>query len=87
MNVTALSTFEAVADLGVTGLTPGVRIIDNAGSTTTARSTASITEYPASSGIYTKSMTAPSSSGQYTVVWDNGTQTAGNFACEELNVA
>lgn len=86
MNVAPSTSFEAVADFGVTGLTPGVRILDNAGATTTGRVTAGITEYPASSGIYYVSLTAPSAAGQYTIAWDNGTQTAGNFATEDLVV-
>lgn len=86
MNVAPGATFEAVADFGVTGLTPGVRILDNAGATTTARTTSGISEYPAGSGIYSKSLTAPSTAGQYTIAWDNGTQTAGNFATEDLIV-
>jgi hypothetical protein len=87
MNVAPSSSFETVADLGVTGLTPGVRIIDNAGNTTTARVTTGVTEYPASSGIYAKTLTAPATAGQYTILWDNGTQTAGNFATEDLVVS
>lgn len=86
MNVAPSSTFEAVADLGATGLTPGVRILDNAGATTTARTTAGISEYPAGSGIYHKTLTAPAVAGQYTIAWDNGSQTAGNFATEDLLV-
>lgn len=87
MNVAPSTAFEAVADLGVTGLTPGVRILDNAGATTTARVTAGISEYPSGSGIYYVSLTAPATAGQYTIAWDNGTQTAGNFATEDLLVS
>lgn len=86
MNVAPSATFEAVCDFGQTGLTPGVRILDNAGATTTARVTAGITEYPSGSGIYYVSLTAPATAGQYTIAWDNGTQTAGNFATEDLLV-
>ena len=82
------ASFEAVAAGFATGLTGtiGVRIIDNAGATTTARATAGITEYPAGSGIYAKTLTAPSVAGQYTLVWDNGATTPGNVAAEDLLV-
>jgi hypothetical protein len=90
MSVTAApsASFEAVAAGFATGLvgTIGVRLIDNAGNTTTARATAGITEYPAGSGIYAKTMTAPAVAGQYTLVWDNGATTPGNVATEDLVV-
>lgn len=88
MNVAASASYEAVADLETTGLTGtcGVRVIDNAGATTTARATAGIAEYPAGSGIYAKTMTAPGSAGQYTIVWDIGSTAPGNMAIEELVV-
>jgi hypothetical protein len=77
------TTFEAVAQFA-TGLagTLGVRITDNAGATTVARVTAGIAEYPAGSGIYAKTLTAPATAGQYTVLWDDGT----NFAPDDLIV-
>lgn len=77
-------TFEAVADGYDTGLTGtiGVRITDGAGATTTARVTAGITEYPAGSGIYQATLTAPGTSGQYVLVWDDGT----TFATDDLLV-
>lgn len=82
------STFEATASGFATGLTGtiGVRILDNAGATTTARVTAGIAEYPASSGVYYVSLTAPSTAGQYTLLWDNGSTTPGNIATENLVV-
>jgi len=88
MNVAPSATFEATCSGFASGLTGtiGVRILDNAGVTTTARVTAGIAEYPANSGIYYVSMIAPATPGQYTIAWDNGTQTAGNFAVESLNV-
>lgn len=75
--------FEAVAqfDTGLTG-TLAVRIIDNAGATTTARTTTGITEYPAGSGVYEVTLTAPADRGQYSLVWDDGT----NYAVDELVV-
>lgn len=89
MNVSPSSTFEAVASGFASGLTGtiGVRILDNAGATTTARVTAGIAEYPASSGVYYVTLTAPSTAGQYTILWDNGTATPGNIATEDLVVA
>lgn len=88
MNVAPSSTFEATASGFATGLTGtiGVRILDNAGATTTARVTAGIAEYPASSGVYYVSLTAPSTAGQYTLLWDNGSTTPGNIATEDLVV-
>lgn len=88
MNATPSSTFEATATGFATGLTGtiGVRILDNAGATTTARVTAGIAEYPASSGVYYVSLTAPSTAGQYTLLWDNGSTTPGNIATEDLVV-
>jgi hypothetical protein len=76
-------TFEAVAQFttGLTG-TLGVRITDNVGATTTARVTAGIAEYPAGSGIYEVTLTAPDDRGQYSLVWDDGT----NYAIDELVV-
>jgi hypothetical protein len=76
-------TFEAVAQFttGLTG-TLGVRITDNVGATTTARVTAGIAEYPAGSGIYEVTLTAPDDRGQYSLVWDDGT----NYAIDDLVV-
>ena len=74
MQVQPNTSFETVNQFA-TGLagTVGVRIIDNAGATTTARVTTGITEYPAGSGIYQKTLTSPSTAGQYTIVWDDTT--------------
>lgn len=72
MQVQPNTSYETVNQFatGLTG-TVGVRVIDNAGATTTARVTAGITEYPAGSGIYQKTLTAPATAGQYTIVWDD----------------
>lgn len=88
MNVAPAATFEATCEGFASGLTGtiGVRILDNAGATTTARVTAGIAEYPASSGVYYVSLTAPSTAGQYTILWDNGSTTPGNIATEDLVV-
>lgn len=88
MNAAPSSTFEATTSGFASGLTGtiGVRILDNAGVTTTARVTAGIAEYPASSGVYYVSLTAPSTAGQYTILWDNGSTTPGNIAIEDLVV-
>lgn len=82
------ATFEAVANFGVTGLagTIGIRLLNNAGGTTIARVTAGITEFPAGSGIYTKSYTAPGTRGQYTLLWDDGAVTPGHIFTEDLLV-
>lgn len=88
MTITASATFEAVCDGFPSGLagTIAVRVIDNAGGTTTNRTTSDISEYPSGSGVYYKSMTAPSTPGQYTILWDNGSTTPGNIALEDLFV-
>src|SRR4051812_13027425 len=82
ISAVANTTFEATAQFP-TGLTLGVRITDNQGATTTARTTVGITEYPAASGLYAITLTAPAAAGQYSVVWDDGT----NFASEALEVS
>lgn len=89
VTVAPSTSFEAVADFGVTGLagTIGVRIIDNAGATTVARATAGIAEYPATSGIYTKTLTSPGTAGQYTLLWDDGSVAPGHTATEDLLVS
>ncbi len=78
------TTSETVADGYYTGLTGtiGVRVTDGQGATTTPRVTTGIAEYPAGSGIYTKTLTAPATAGQYTIVWDDTT----DFATEDLLV-
>lgn len=83
MYVNPSTSFEAVAKFP-TGLTGsiGVRIIDNVGATTVARTTAGISEYPAGSGVYQITLTAPDTRGQYTIVWDDGT----HYAVDDLVV-
>jgi hypothetical protein len=84
MNVAPGASFEAVADGFATGLTGtiGVRVTDNQGATTIARVTAGVAEYPAGSGIYAKTLTAPSTAGQYSIVWDD----TSSYATDELVV-
>jgi len=67
------ASFEAVTDFGTDGLTGtiGVRVVDNVGNTVVARTTAGIIEYPATSGIYQVTLTAPLLAGQYSVTWDD----------------
>lgn len=64
--------FEEVVGNQPTGLAGviGVRIVDNTGTTTDPRRTAGITEQPAGSGIYVVVLTAPSTTGQYSMIWD-----------------
>jgi hypothetical protein len=82
------ASFEAVVQGFATGLTGtiGVRLIDNTGATSIARTTVGITEFPASSGIYQVTLTAPSTAGQYTIVWDDGSVDPSSVATEELTV-
>ena len=75
------ATFEAWAQFP-TGITLYVRIRDGAGGNFLARTSSGITEDIASSGLYRKSFTAPTTAGQYQIVWDDGT----TFATEELLV-
>lgn len=69
---------------GLTG-TIGVRVTDGAGGTTQARKTTGISEYPASSGIYITTLTAPATAGQYQVIWDTGGASP-QFAADDLIV-
>lgn len=82
------TTFEATAQGFPTGLvgTIGVRLLDNVGATTTARVTAGIAEYPAASGFYTVTMTAPATTGQYSVLWDTGVVSPSTTAAEDIIV-
>lgn len=88
MNVAPSSTYEAVVDWGSTGATIGMRVLDNAGATAVARVTG-FTELPAGSGIYYRgNNTAPATTGQYTLVYDDdgGTAAIGHVAIEDLLV-
>src|ERR1035437_1156467 len=51
--------------------TIGIQIVQGA-VTLVARTTAGIVESPAGSGIYTATLTAPTTAGDYLVVWDTG---------------
>jgi hypothetical protein len=82
------ATIEATLGGAPTGLTGtlGVRVLDNAGATTIARATAGITEFPAGSGFYAATLTAPVVAGQYTIFWDTGTVSPASTASEDLIV-
>src|SRR3990172_5611118 len=81
-------SFEVTSVGFATGLvgTIGIRILDGAGGTTTARVTAGIVEFPSGSGIYLKTLTAPLTAGQYTVMWDTGTVSPTTVQVEALTV-
>lgn len=81
------ATFETSAAGFATGRTGtvGVRLNDGAGGTTTSRTTAGISEFPSGSGIYIKTLTAPTVAGQYQVVWDDGGSPA-LYAVEDVTV-
>lgn len=81
-------TFEATLENAPSGLTgtAGVRILDGAGGTTLGRSTAGINEFPAGSGFYTVTLTAPVTAGQYAVMWDTGVVSPSTTAYEDLTV-
>jgi hypothetical protein len=74
------------AVLGTTGLTPGIRVLDDAGNTTIARATTGIVEAPSGSGIYIASITAPTTAGRFVVVWDTGSVTPTTVTAEDLIV-
>lgn len=82
------SQFEATVQGFGTGLVGivGVRIIDNQGQTTIGRSASGIIEYPAGSGFYQATLTAPTISGQYSVFWDDGATGPEHVASEDLYV-
>lgn len=77
MNVIPGQTFEAYSPELASGLTGtvGVRIRDGAGADFLARTTASITAdvTVGSNSVYRRTLTAPTTAGQYWIVWDDGT--------------
>lgn len=82
------TSFEAIVEGFASGLvgTVGVRVRDNQGADTIARTTAGIAEDIAGSGIYRVTLTAPNTAGQYTVVWDTGGSNP-RYATEELTIS
>lgn len=84
MYVNPSTSFESTVKFptGLTG-TLGVRVIDNQGNTTIARTTSGIAEYPDGSGIYAVTLTSPGAPGQYSIVWDDA---AGHWADDDLVV-
>lgn len=85
---TPSASIEAYAGPVASGLVGsiGVRIMDGAGGTALARTTAGIVETPAGSGIYAATLTAPATAGTYAVVWDTGGGSPVFSAPEELVV-
>src|SRR4051812_41290245 len=79
--------FEATLDNAPTGLlgTLGLQIQDGAGVAVVGRTTTGIVESPAGSGVYTATVTAPTTSGAYVIVWDTGGSFP-VFATEDLTV-
>jgi hypothetical protein len=69
------ATFEATTSAFAHLDTVGVRIRDNAGNDTLARTVAGVAEdvTVGTSAVFRVALAAPSTAGQYTVVWDNGT--------------
>jgi hypothetical protein len=87
---TAGQVDQVVLDWGVTGIAAsiGVRVLDNSGDTTIARTTG-FTEYPAGSGVYyLDDFTFPDTRGSYTLFYDvdAGVGAPGNTATEELEI-
>lgn len=82
ITVAPSAEFETSIDWGVTGLTGTLRVslLDGDGGTTTAATTSGIAEFPASSGRYEVTLTAPGTAGQYAVFWDDGSVTVGHTA-------
>jgi hypothetical protein len=66
----------------------GVQIVDpGTQAVISARTTLGVVEYPADTGIYTKVLTAPTTEGQYLIVWDTGIVGDLRYASEDLVVA
>jgi hypothetical protein len=82
VNVAPSSPFETAIDWGETGLdgTIRVRLLDGDGGTAIAPTTVGIDEFPASSGRYEVTLTAPGTAGQYFVFWDDGAVGDGHSA-------
>lgn len=83
------STFKCNFNAGATGITVGVQILDSSGTVVMARTTSGITELPAGSGIYFKTidltaLPASPAPGHYYLLWDNGSVTPGNCTTEDL---
>lgn len=81
---------QVTLDWGVTGIAAdvGVRVLDDSGNTTIARTTGFV-EYPAGSGFYyLDDFTFPTTRGSYTLFFDvdGGTGAAGNTATEDLEI-
>lgn len=79
--------FEASTSPVTSGLVGviGVRVMDGQGATTTARTTTGIVETPAGSGIYVATLTAPTTAGDFLLVWDTGGATP-EYLTEDLRV-
>jgi hypothetical protein len=69
------ATFEATTDAFAHSATVGVRIRTSAGADFLARTVTGVTEdvTVGTSAVFRKSFTAPTTAGQYEIVWDNGT--------------
>lgn len=80
MNVAPSASYETVMNWGVTGATLGVTLKDNVGGITQARVTTGITEIDP--GVYARTMTAPATAGQFSIVWDDTV----DFATDDLFV-
>jgi hypothetical protein len=83
MRVAPGAEFETMVGGFATGLTGtiGVRVRDGAGGNAIARTTSTIVEDIAGSGIYRRALTAPEIAGEYWIIWDNG---SGLFSDPEL---
>jgi hypothetical protein len=80
------ASFTAIADGFASGLVGliGVQIIDPATSTVIqARTTTGVTETVAGSGVYSKTLAAPTTPGTYLVYWDNGAAGDSNIHGDE----
>lgn len=79
--------FVATLEGAATGMagTIGVRIENTDGTNQTPRTTSGIVEIEPDSGVYTVTLTAPTTRGKYIVLWDDGAPTP-EYAPEELTV-
>lgn len=83
------ASFEAIVEIGIAGLvgTLEIQIQDNQGSIVSGPTTAGIIEFPANSGFYQATLTAPGTIGQYSIAWsDDGSFSENQIYVDDLVV-
>jgi hypothetical protein len=87
--VASSASFEAIADIGISGLvgTLELQIQDNQGAVVDGPSALAIIEFPAGSGTYAATRTAPAPVGQYALSWsEDGSFAANRIVIDDLTV-